>query len=445
MIKYNNKNHVYIIFQWSGSVIPKCLPVGICTFSLGLALAILRKKGKTKELFGEEEYIRDSFSCQVMAVVLGYLLVVRTNMALSRWMEGIGEIQQMTSKWTDAFNSINGFWAGKTGTPQLNERILHARVRIAHWFSLMSCIAFATLRSGKELSSLDDLPIKAIFPFEDQIRKKTSFTANSGRPTQTSFTANKGSSRDSAQSLGLQNNGRLSRKESRQLQEIASLDLSVLHAPTSEEVDRLTQVEDKVALIGLWIIQATMVEIRAGSLDAAPPILSRIYQQLSAGMLGFHQAHKVAMVPFPFPFAQMVSYILLMFYSILPFYIDVFTASLGLTPIISFILPMAYCCLNRIGVELEEPFGTDRNDVDIDERHEAFIHILDDVLKHSTTPPVTASMTMEKEILQGCQSKVLPYDRSGYYEPGFLSNMRMARQRTQVRQPGSRETPTVMA
>jgi len=429
MIQYNNKNHVYIIFQWTGSVIPKCLPVGICTFILGLTLAIIRKDGKTADVFGEEKYIRDSFSCQVLAVVLGYLLVVRTNMALSRWMEGIGEIQLMTSKWTDAFISINGFWTGKTGTQEVNDRILYARVRIAHWFSLMSCIAFGTLRSGKELSNLDDLPIKAMFPYvgdEPSKLKKKSFTASRASSSTSQFSQ-----------LGSPKR-RLTRKESHQLEEISSLDLSVLHAPTSEEVDRLDQVEDKVALIGLWIIQATMVEIRAGTLDAAPPILSRIYQQLSSGMLGFHQAHKVAMVPFPFPFAQMVSYILLMFYAVVPFYLDVFTASIGITPVISFLLPMTYCCLNRVGVELEEPFGTDRNDVDIDERHEAFIQILDDVLKHSTIPPVTTSMTMEREILRGCQSKVVPYDRSGYHEQsGFLSNMRMAQQRAQVRQPGA--------
>lgn len=430
MIQYNNKNHVFIIFQLSGSVVPKCLPVGIGTLALGLALAILREEGKTVDVFGKAEYINDSFSCQILAVVLGYLLVVRTNMALSRWMEGIGEIQQMTSKWTDAFLSINGFWSGKDGSRQINDRILSARVRIAHWFSLMSCIAFATLRAGEDIKNLDDLPVRAMFPIDDrdqQHMQRKSFSASRG---ESSTSIGKASSTPTESP-----NRIMSRSQSRQLDEISALDLSVLHAPTSEEIARLDQVDDKVALIALWIVQATMVEIRAGTLDAAPPILSRIYQQLSAGMLGFHQAHKVAMVPFPFPFAQMVSYILVVFYIAVPFYIDVFTASVILTPIISFLLPLAYCCLNRIGVELEEPFGIDRNDIDLNERHESFTKILLDVLKHPTTPPVSASKTMERDILRGCKGKDLQYDRAGIYDSGFLSNMRMARQVAQVTQP----------
>ena len=36
-----------------------------------------------------------------------------------------------------------------------------------------------------------------------------------------------------------------------------------------------------------------------------PPILSRVYQELSNAMLGFNSAMKVATTPFPFPYAQL--------------------------------------------------------------------------------------------------------------------------------------------
>ena len=38
-----------------------------------------------------------------------------------------------------------------------------------------------------------------------------------------------------------------------------------------------------------------------------PPILTRTYQTLGWGMLAFNRAMKIAMVPFPFPFAQVLT------------------------------------------------------------------------------------------------------------------------------------------
>merc|ERR1719284_1794646 len=108
-----------------------------------------------------------------------------------------------------------------------------------------------------------------------------------------------------------------------------------------------------------------MVEVRGGVLDSPPPITSRIFSQLTDGMLGFHQALKVAHVPFPFPFAQMVSFFLVVLLTMLPFYIDAFTKNVVFTAVSCFFLPLAFCGLNVISVELEAPFGEDPNDVDI--------------------------------------------------------------------------------
>ena len=43
-----------------------------------------------------------------------------------------------------------------------------------------------------------------------------------------------------------------------------------------------------------------------GGVAAPPPIVSRIFQELSNGLLGFENAYKVARTPFPFPYAQIV-------------------------------------------------------------------------------------------------------------------------------------------
>lgn len=397
MIVYDNSHQFKIIFQMTGSVLPGCLPVGCFTFTLGLALALIRhfddtmdeKKNLPPPHVGQ--FIVNSFSIQTIAVVIGYLLVVRTNMALGRWMDGISEIQLMLSKWGDAFDALNGFFAGRsaTATPEQRERILNFRIRVAHWFSLMSCIAFATLRQSGEDSKrspedwLDAVPIKEMFVEMGNLKKTKSFTSNR-----------------TASDLMKQLDEEAKNKE-KEAALIKDLALLVLAEPTDEEVRLLKMANDKVNTICLWIIQSIILEIRAGTLDTPPPIVSRVFQEVSNGMLGFNQAHKVAMVPFPFPFAQMVSLLLVMLYVALPCYIDMFTKNLVVTPIISFLLPVCYCGLNRIAIELEEPFGTDHNDVDIEIRHEEFLFMLVDVLRHPDVSPVSKTHKLEQKILRG--------------------------------------------
>merc|ERR1719198_2855346 len=62
---------------------------------------------------------------------------------------------------------------------------------------------------------------------------------------------------------------------------------------------------------------------------------------------------------------------------------------------------MVYCALNTISVELEEPFGTDANDVDIEIRHEDFLWLLVDVLRAPKTTPQTDDYALEESILRG--------------------------------------------
>jgi len=406
MIVYDNAQQYKIIFQKTGSVLPGTLRVGAFTCAIGTTLAVLRYFEYSGDLFGEdaimpgkdavvgrEHFIQNPFSIQTIAVVIGYLLVVRINMALGRWMDGISEIQLMLSKWGDAFDALNGFYAARhlTASMEQRERILNFRIRIAHWFSLMSCLAFATLRNKGELKSLDNVPIKEMFLDASGGHKKTkSFTATISEKTAEDRRLEE---RADAISQGL----------------IQGLDLVVLAPPTSEEIGLLTIANDKVNCVCLWIIQGIIMEWRAGTLDVPPPIVSRVFQEISNGMLGYNQAHKVAMVPFPFPFAQMVSLLLCVLYVGLPFYIDTFTMNIIITPIISFLLPICYCGLNLIAIELEEPFGIDWNDVDIEVRHEEFLWLLVDVLRQPDGSPVQLDHTLERRILRGA-AKGVPLD-----------------------------------
>lgn len=430
MIAYDNSAQFTIIFQLAGSVIPQSLPIGAFTGAIGLCLAILRETGQTQDIIK----IHDPFAIQVLATVVGYLIVVRTNMALRRWMDGISDVQEMLSKWGDAYNTLIGFFSGKEGPPEMQKRILLFRVRVAHWFSLMSCLAFATLRGGS-LGKLSDVPIREMLPTDELadalMEGSTSFTMNdySGKRRSRSSdgsTKTKQSGQRRASSFCDMKNGGLNAdvdlapaysqdtmgwgtRDSdhlmdHKLEALQETELVVLHRPSHEEVKRLEAATDAVNTVCLWIIQGIILEIRAKTLDTPPPIVTRVFQELSNGMLGFSQAHKVAMVPFPFPFAQMVSFLLLFFYIVFPFYVDMFTQNPVVTVLISTLVPICYNGLNCLAIELEEPFGCDSNDVDIEVRHEEFNKMLIDTIRQPSKPPTKKEadeMSPEDKITRG--------------------------------------------
>mmetsp|Transcript_24166 Transcript_24166/g.42679 ORF Transcript_24166/g.42679 Transcript_24166/m.42679 type:complete len:484 (-) Transcript_24166:195-1646(-) len=403
MIAYDNSRQFGIILQYTGSVIPSALPIGIFTSLLGLALAVCREFAEEWGLQSlyEQKLLVKPVAIQILALVIGYLLVVRTNMALARWMEGISDVQIMLSKWTDAYTQLNGFFSGRQDTE--DKRILFFRVRIAHWFSLMSCLAFSTLRGG-ELTSLEDTHIKEMFPAQvDVPRKSKSFAACGSLRLRSQIEQRSSAAPEEMDDMPFIQEKRA--EENRKQEQQRALDLYVLANPTSYEVELLESVTDKVNLIMLWIIQGICLEVRAKTLDAPPPIVTRVLQELSNGMLGFNQAHKVAMVPFPFPFAQMVSILLCFLYIVVPFYVDAFTQNIVVTPLISFVIPVAYHGLNHIAIELEEPFGLDYNDIDIEGRHTEFLQMLVDTIRQPIIPPVSKENSLEGRIRKGCTKR----------------------------------------
>ena len=93
-------------------------------------------------------------------------------------------------------------------------------------------------------------------------------------------------------------------------------------------------------------------------------MLSRVYQTLSEGALGFNQADKLAKTPFPMPYAQMLTVLLLVFNVTLPVMIAGNINALWLGVVVSAVSVAAYQGLNETARELEDPFKpTHANDL----------------------------------------------------------------------------------
>ena len=84
---------------------------------------------------------------------------------------------------------------------------------------------------------------------------------------------------------------------------------SMLHLRTSP---------DRCEIVMLWIERLIIEADRKKTLEVPPPILSRAFQELSRGMVSVTNVRKIRKVPFPFPYSQYLSYMLILHWILTP-------------------------------------------------------------------------------------------------------------------------------
>jgi len=121
----------------------------------------------------------------------------------------------------------------------------------------------------------------------------------------------------------------------------------------------------------------------AKTIDVAPPILSRVYNQLGNGIVNLNNARKITDFPIPFPFAQMVTMMLLVHFIVTAVMCAVSVSNLFWAGFLAFFVVFSFWSVNYIAVELEMPFGDDANDLPLQDMQEDFIKSLK-TLMHPT-------------------------------------------------------------
>jgi len=142
----------------------------------------------------------------------------------------------------------------------------------------------------------------------------------------------------------------------------------------------LQECPDKCEITLQWI-QRLIVESEASCiLKIAPPILSRVYNELGNGIVNLSNARKIKEYPIPFPLAQMVM-VMLMFHAIMtPLICAATVQSTMWAAMLSFVVTFSYWSILYIALELEMPFGDDPNDLPMREMAERMNESLCQVL-----------------------------------------------------------------
>lgn len=134
---------------------------------------------------------------------------------------------------------------------------------------------------------------------------------------------------------------------------------TLMHLKNCKEVHEFNRVEVLLHLTQSIITKA----LDDGILKIPPPILSRVYQTLSRGFVNLLNAKKIADTRFPFPYAQLIAILLFLHILLTPLMISCLIQSKIWAPLFTFVPIFAMFSVNFIGVELENPFGTDDNDL----------------------------------------------------------------------------------
>jgi len=124
---------------------------------------------------------------------------------------------------------------------------------------------------------------------------------------------------------------------------------------------------DPCIVILQWMQQHIVSHMRSGVLDVPPPVMSRVFQELSQGIVSLADAQKIADTPFPFSSAQMIAVMMTCQWIMAPVISASLTKSWAAAGVAAFFTVFLISCLNLIASEIEIPFGDDPNDLPLGE------------------------------------------------------------------------------
>mmetsp|Transcript_56517 Transcript_56517/g.127505 ORF Transcript_56517/g.127505 Transcript_56517/m.127505 type:complete len:478 (-) Transcript_56517:115-1548(-) len=165
--------------------------------------------------------------------------------------------------------------------------------------------------------------------------------------------------------------------------DVFGLDLLTLkHLRECKEVHLFNRVEVILHLIQTLITHALDDQV----LKIPPPILSRAYQTLSRGFVNLLNAKKITDTRFPFPYAQLISMLLMLHMVLTPIMIAQLIQHKAWAAIFTFVPIFGMFSLNFVASELENPFGNDDNDLPLahfqNEMNTSLLMLLHDKTDH---------------------------------------------------------------
>ncbi|CAE7650353.1 unnamed protein product, partial [Symbiodinium sp. CCMP2456] len=129
----------------------------------------------------------------------------------------------------------------------------------------------------------------------------------------------------------------------------------------------LDNVNDKVEVVLQWIQRLIVENHKNGVVPVAPPILSRVFQEYSRGIVNLNNARKIAEFPFPFPLVQCITFMLGIHWFLIPIICASSIKSLWWAGTLTFVVVFSFWCIHFFSFELEMPFGRSTNHLPLED------------------------------------------------------------------------------
>lgn len=309
MIRYNTSGFaIMLAFRRTGSVFPSAGALALIPATVSGVLTWFKTHHADAIPEGFFPSAEEYSLFQTFSWVLGFILVFRTSQAYTRYWEGAQLLHTVTSEWFDACAQCSAFALVSENS---KEDILAFIGTLIRLFSLLHCSAL------QQVSVMEDDKFVIIDP----------------------------------QHLNSELRARLRQFEESRTQE-----------------DRRQRTE----VIFMWITKYILNATKTGMITTAPPIVTRSFQELNAGMQAMSRMVTITDTPFPFPYAHMIAVLLVVSMVLTPLVVAAKASHFGWSFLFTFVAVCMQWSVNLIAAEIEQPFGDDVNDFNLRDAQDDF-------------------------------------------------------------------------
>lgn len=143
------------------------------------------------------------------------------------------------------------------------------------------------------------------------------------------------------------------------------LEVLDIHGFDPQDVEFLQSDEcyDPCEVVLQWLQRIIAKAETDGVLKISAPMLARVFNELTLGMVNLSNGRKIMEFPIPFPLAQMITVMLLFHGIATPLICATTIPTAYWACFLCFVVCFSYWTINYIATELEMPFGEDSNDL----------------------------------------------------------------------------------
>jgi predicted membrane chloride channel (bestrophin family) len=301
----------------------------------------------------EKEDLVHPYAIGMIASVIGFALIFRSNSAMNRYFMAAQSVHQMYSKLGDCANQCASFCKSvryEEPDNKMNDGQLEFIHLLMHFFSLLTataCLAFRKDHARNYCEHEAGYTLPYCVPSDHPARGPANKSWFSYLRYIIVVRSSDSDMQEYYARVPIPTIGGLSRRELLELKEAK-------HS------------QSKVQLVMFWLNEhITRWQLKGGFGKVPAPVLSRLYQEISDGMLGFMQARKIAFLPFPFVYAQMTEFLMLVLAFLVPLLMISFITTRVLGAIVCFLTCLSFNSLYEATKELEDPFLYEPNDLPI--------------------------------------------------------------------------------